>query len=61
MTHERSLPAPPPASDGEHLTAPSDRVILAGAGVTALWVLTWLTVQLRGELGWVLSFLPATQ
>ena len=53
MAHQRNLPAPSLTSDSEHPSAPSDRVIIAGAGGAAVWVLTWLTVQLHGGFSWL--------
>jgi hypothetical protein len=61
MAKQRSLPAVPPTADREHPSAPSDRIILAGVGGTALWVIAWLTVQLHGSLGWVLPLVPGAR
>jgi hypothetical protein len=40
------------------MSAPSDRLVLAGVGGTVLWVLTWLTVQMHGIFGWALPLVP---
>ena len=57
MAHQQSLPAPSLTSDSEQPSAPSDRVIVAGAGGATVWVLTWLTVQLHGGFGSLLPLL----
>ena len=45
-------PMPPPAH------GPSDSLVRGGLGGAALWVLTWLVVQLHGALGWAPPLLP---
>jgi hypothetical protein len=41
----------------EHL-APSDRLLFAGAGAAALWVILWVGIQLRASLDWTWPPLP---
>jgi hypothetical protein len=60
MPTPRRAPAIAP-SPAEQPTGPRERVLLAGAGVAATWVLAWLLVQLYGAAGWALPFLPGSR
>lgn len=46
---------------GEVSGAPSDRMIAVGAAGVALWVLTWLAVQLHTTFGWAVPLLPGVR
>ena len=56
-----TTPAEAAPNDADAPRAPSDRLTLTAVGGAALWVLTWLAVQLHAHLGWAVYLLPGSK